>query len=445
MRSVSSAAVLIAVFCQLVLHISAAEARSDEKIPLVFLDDPNAVCTDGSKAGYYLRRTTNPSSKDEWMLYLGGGAWCWSAENCYQRSKTSYGSSKSWPRHIGRDDVGGGPMSSNCSVNPTFCEYNVVMINYCDGNSFAGMLSEPFVYNNTKVFLKGRFILDALLRQLLSHEGLANASSFLLTGGSAGGLAVYLHSDSIRDRLVAAVPTLKKFGAVPISGFFLDQPNIAYTPMYQEHIKGAFSVSNATGGLSAKCVESYVTRNASSELWRCNFAEYVFPLSTVPTFVFNSKTDFWQVTCILNLMPLLSYSNATFNDVINGNCSSVPGFECINWRGYDSCSAKQIMPALAYQSAFLERVFAVPNFFRQGNGAYITSCYTHCEAQDSSAYTTVSVRNTTMSEALGRWWSALGDRTSIAIGELAGEDHVYVDCQWQDRQPYRCNPTCPGP
>jgi hypothetical protein len=217
--------------------------------------------------------------------------------------------------------------------------------------------------------------------------------------------------------------------------------------MYQQHIMGAFGVSNATGALPRRCVESFLAKNASAELWRCNFAEYVFPLSTVPTFVFNSKTDFWQVTCILNLMPLVGYSRATFNEVINGNCSSVPGYECINWKGYESCSAQQIAPVLAFQDSFLERLYASPHFFKKGNGAYITSCYTHCEAQDSSAFTKVVVGNTTMQQALGEWWSSLGNATHLEqLGSGGGgSDHVFIDCEWSDRGPYHCNPTCPGP
>ena len=421
---------------------------ASEQYPLVFLDDPDAVCIDGSKAGYYIRRSKN--STDKWMLYLGGGAWCWSAENCFARSSTSYGSSTRWDRHISANDFGGGPLSPNCTINPTFCNFTLVLINYCDGNSFAGMLREPLVFNNTKLHLKGKFILDALIERLLTKEGLHNASQFLLTGGSAGGLAVYLHSDAIRDRLVASVPGLKKFGAIPISGFFLDEPNIAFAPMYQDHIKGAFMISNATHGLPSKCIEG----TAAADLWRCNFAEYVYPLSNVPTFVMNSKTDFWQVTCILNLMPLLNYGKASFNDVINGNCSSVPGYGCINWGGYDKCSPQEIQPAFAYQNAFLERVYAIPNFFRKGNGAYITSCYTHCEGQDDHVYETLLVQNTSMPAAVERWWIGLGNRTHLQeaepnltpfrAGAGAPSADVYIDCQWHDPSPYKCNPLCPA-
>ena len=50
----------------------------------------------------------------------------------------------------------------------------------------------------------------------------------LLSGGSAGGLAAFLHADYVRSRFKDTV----KFKAAPISGFFLNHATQAGQPLY---------------------------------------------------------------------------------------------------------------------------------------------------------------------------------------------------------------------
>ncbi len=65
---------------------------------------------------------------------MQGGGWCYDEVLCLERSKSSLGSSKSWPPSMSL----GGFLSSDRSVNPDFYEWNVAYIRYCDGASFAG-------------------------------------------------------------------------------------------------------------------------------------------------------------------------------------------------------------------------------------------------------------------------------------------------------------------
>jgi hypothetical protein len=433
---------LITVYPFAILESSAAIGK--RSFPLVFLDDPDALCLDGSRSGYWLRRPEKPTT--QWMLYLGGGAWCWSLENCFYRSSTEFGSSKTWPRRIAAEDFGGGLLSPNCSINPTFCDFNLASINYCDGNSFSSARREPLTYNNKTLYFRGKQILDALLRQLVETEGLGHATAFVLTGGSAGGLAVYLHSDDIYDGFLKLhLPLLKKYAAIPVSGFFLDHANIAYAAHYEKHIRAAFYLTNASSGVSSRCLDSFVRSGEASQSWRCNFASYTFPLTKVPTLALNSKDDFWQLTCILNLMPLANYANATFNNIINGNCSAVPGFECLNWGGYANCSSRQMAPVLRWEGDFMQRIFSIPAFRQVPHGAFISSCFTHCEGQDDRGFTSIVVQGINMSTAVSRWWSAVPKVNCATPDTHSVSPHFYVDCDWRNTTPYRCNPTCTGP
>jgi hypothetical protein len=44
--------------------------------------DSAAVCNDGSAAGYYIEKGVNPNL---WMVYLGGGSWCYDEASCAAR------------------------------------------------------------------------------------------------------------------------------------------------------------------------------------------------------------------------------------------------------------------------------------------------------------------------------------------------------------------------
>ena len=50
--------------------------------------DPYAVCNDGTSGIYYWKES--PSKSNQWFIYLGGGAWCYSYESCEIRKQDDY-------------------------------------------------------------------------------------------------------------------------------------------------------------------------------------------------------------------------------------------------------------------------------------------------------------------------------------------------------------------
>ena len=95
-----------------------------------------AVCLDGSAPGYYIGKGSG-SGANKWILHQGGGGWCYSEEDCLERSKTVFGSSKSWNSSV----IAGGIFSDNEMVNGEFHNWNVIYMMYCDGSSFSGYKS----------------------------------------------------------------------------------------------------------------------------------------------------------------------------------------------------------------------------------------------------------------------------------------------------------------
>ena len=57
-----------------------------------------------------------------------------------------------------------------------------------------------------------------------AENGLAGATEFVLTGGSAGGLSTFLHADRVAARVKAAAPKIDaaRIFAAPVVGYFLD-------------------------------------------------------------------------------------------------------------------------------------------------------------------------------------------------------------------------------
>ena len=75
--------------------------------------------------------TTAPN---RWIFHLFGGGWCYNEDECVLRTTTPFGSSKYWPDQWPIT----GLFSDNCTDNPQFCGWSVVIVGYCDGASFAG-------------------------------------------------------------------------------------------------------------------------------------------------------------------------------------------------------------------------------------------------------------------------------------------------------------------
>ena len=54
-------------------------------------------CQDGTMAGYYWRKGTDPSL---FVIHLEGGGGCIDKDSCTERATTEYGSSSSWEKTV---------------------------------------------------------------------------------------------------------------------------------------------------------------------------------------------------------------------------------------------------------------------------------------------------------------------------------------------------------
>ena len=103
------------------------------------------MCLDGSSPGYYIGKGSG-SGASKWILHQEGGGWCDTLDDCLNRSRTYLGSSHYWNSSI----LLGGIFSDDQTVNGEFYNWNVVLLGYCDGGSFAGYRSVfYFIFKST--------------------------------------------------------------------------------------------------------------------------------------------------------------------------------------------------------------------------------------------------------------------------------------------------------
>jgi len=103
-----------------------------------------------------------------------------------------------------------------------FAEWTKVAVLYCDGLTYQGNRKDPYDYKNTQLYFRGAVNTRAHIKWIDQQFNIQNSSKILLMGGSAGGIAVYMWVDYIRDMLE---DPSKLYGVVD-SGIFLDLSTI---------------------------------------------------------------------------------------------------------------------------------------------------------------------------------------------------------------------------
>lgn len=255
------------------------------------------ACLDGSKYGFYFTPSKTRSTK--WTISIEGGGWCYDEDACLARANTSLGSSTKWSPTAGcgcMNTLGDG-LDQDC---------NCLYMPYGDGASFSGYRPDPWPVpnSNASLYFRGITNFDATMDWAFAH-GMRDATEFVLTGGSAGGLSTFLHVDRVAARLKKEAPKCAKVRGAPVVGYFLDHDNYGHTTgvpdtptwtraNYTARMKYIYTMQNMTfgadGGLAAACLQKHPTAPGL-----CFMSPHMQDAIKTPFFVFNSKYDSWQL------------------------------------------------------------------------------------------------------------------------------------------------------
>eukprot|EP00978_Attheya_sp_CCMP212_P032821 scaffold129780_cov53-Attheya_sp.AAC.2 len=241
---------------------------------------PDAVCLDGTSSMYYHHPGFGNGS-DKWYIEMQGGGWCGSFDHCVSsRLSTTLGSSSNWPSSRKRvtpffeDD----PLK-----NPLMYNWNKIYFPYCDGFSFSGNVPDPVEQDGIQMHLKGKFILDAGITDMLEGKNLKNATDVVIGGCSAGGLSTILHCDKWADR-IRDHSSQVKVACAPESGFFMDY-NATSSPTYGDLMVDGVLFHQPV--LPSNCVANEIDPSV------CVFAENVVKYVETPLFIMQPIYDSW--------------------------------------------------------------------------------------------------------------------------------------------------------
>lgn len=239
---------------------------------------PHARCLDGSPGRYYHRSGTG-DGRTKFLLFFEGGGFCTSHDDCAARARSYFGSTSADPpsRRFGHSFL-----TDDIDANPLMWNWNAIEVRYCDGGYFSGSRVEPASLAGAGIFYSGRFVLEALIEDLVARHALGNATDVVVSGCSAGAIHTIAHLDAVRGML----PPQARVVGLADSGFYLDAP--MFTPLKR------FVIDAQDGRmlLSPACLEDH--RGAEE---KCLVASVNWRYVASPLFLWQSRYDTDQRSC----------------------------------------------------------------------------------------------------------------------------------------------------
>ena len=334
---------------------------------------PLARCLDGSPAQYYLSKG-DPSRV---FVFFEGGGFCEDLAACQARAGTRLGSTADDPpvMRLDRPYFSRSPVSS-----PLLSAFTFAYVRYCDGGYYSGERASAVAHNGTSLHFKGRWITEALLRDL--H--LDAASHVVMGGCSAGGIRILAHLDYLRGLLPATVSVV----GFADSGFYTDVPSFTSLKRFVVAPSG----QNATRLLSPQCVVAY-----PGEAERCLIAQRAAHYLRTAAFVWQSRYDADQRSCEMN-----------------ASCAAAPA--CVDRYAQNLSHAIRngLFPAGHHRP---------PPHVR--HGAFIDTCNRHCDDGIALPFK-VDVDGANPLQAFAIWYG--GNGSSNKSRSLWEADGAMVEC-----------------
>ncbi|VDL59921.1 unnamed protein product [Hymenolepis diminuta] len=275
---------------------SSTNYRSHKVFNLRYLSYSDVRCNDGTKAGYYVRRSKDLRSKN-WLIYLEGGWYCFDEATCISRQITNHAlfSSRTW--HMNR--YIGGVLSWDDRINPNYHNYNILFVPYCSSDLWSGKKRE----RTGGYYFHGSRILTAVIDDLLRQPEFFHADKVVFAGSSAGGIGVMLNIDRLARRLRRGLRYRRgnrPFNRLQVSGlvdsaWFLNYPT--YAQAYSGSCTSIYDCPPEEGILRGiglwqpriprRCRMAQGKKN----FYKCYLGPIIYPHIRTPTFIIQSLFD----------------------------------------------------------------------------------------------------------------------------------------------------------
>lgn len=420
------------------LFISSCLGQAPPNATLLQLNDPQALCLDGSPAFVYVSLSPQPS--DLWVLNFGSSptlAFCLDERSCI--AIADYMSSQTPPPYFLLS--GWGIQSRNCIDNPDFCNANHIFFPigaFSPGCDLGLMISRYDVVINETFSLKfrGPQIITATLSALIDggNGPMASARSVLLTGVTFGGMAAVLAADFIQSELIRVLPSVNRYKVIPVDAIhprYYSMVWMAWGNFFSDtFMTPAFQfLANVTAGPDespASTTLQACTGNGSLPLWECLYLNASLPHVTSPLFLVQQLSAVWDSQCMFegaaptdNLMQVeCSKSSSTYEHY----------YTCVQYP--DLCSP------------FIVSNFSIPlqheyssyanTSILNGNGYFLHSCYLGVYSMsgrgNTSVWNIITVGGVTLQQAISLWWTN-STRNNKELSS-SSSPMLYHDCYW---------------
>ncbi|GAA0145769.1 hypothetical protein LIER_05888 [Lithospermum erythrorhizon] len=346
-----------------------------------------AVCLDGTLPGYNFHPGFGTGA-NSWLVYLEGGGWCNDIKSCLERKGGPLGSSI----HMEKPYNFTGILTNKAQENPDFFNWNKVVVRYCDGACFAG----EGEHEKLGLQFRGQRIYTAAMEDLMS-KGMRHADQALLSGCSAGSVAVILHCDAFNSLF----PRPTRVKCLSDGGLFMDTVDVSGGHHMRSLVHGVVSLQGVQRILPRSCTSRH-------DPVFCFFPQNLINYVRTPLFVLNAAYDYIQIQA--GIAPNISDTNGKWNNGCKLNIAN--------------CSASQIKILQKFRNRMVK---AVQGFSaKTQSGLFINSCFAHCQADSQDTWLSEKpplIDNLGISLAVGDWYF---DRSRVKK----------IDC------PYPCDRTC---
>ncbi len=285
------------------LEPAAAEAAPVGAIPERVLtkhiiDDPLAVCNDGTRAVYYFDPPTSPSRASKFIVHLQGGGWCYSDATCAARGswlKTSDGTQPT------RAVVAGSLL--NMDDGP-LAGAGAMYVHYCSSDAYVGNTdTSPTAGTSGRLLFRGQRIVMGAIDALGARHGLASGmrATVIVSGCSAGARGVMHNLNRIGARVAGVAPDARVVGLLD-SALYLDLPVVptpvlaapAATPRLSVVDQARAVLDYTHASIDPACADAY----AGAE-HKCLVGEYALRTLTPAHLVFAFGDDAYQLSEVL--------------------------------------------------------------------------------------------------------------------------------------------------
>ncbi|KAL0490366.1 notum [Acrasis kona] len=207
-----------------------------------------------------------------------------------------------------------------------------------------------------------------MLDWLTKHARLKKASEVVVSGGSAGGIATFLHSGFIADYLQGV-----RVVSAPDAGFLPVDQNSAVAKSLN------WLVENMNISGTSDYLKECISKSPKNKLWQCMSGTYLYSKMKMPTFISNSALDSWQLTNIAGL-----------------------GKECI--KTPSKCMSKLTDWQKHFMNVLNNTLGSNPNSYNGINGGYNPSCIQHEQLQNGHVYSKQEIKGHTLRDTFGSWF-----------------------------------------